>query len=212
MKPLLRAGTLALALSALAVVALRVPLPQLSVLRVWVTGLGPAAPVVFLLGYAVAVLAPVPKSVLSAVAGLAFGVPLGIVLVLAGASLGALGAFAVGRALGRDAVSRYAPDGLARLDSMLQRHGMLAALVVRWVPVLPFTVLNYACGVTAMRWRHYTVGTVVGLAPGTVALVVIGNAGTGISPWALIAGSVGLAAVSLTVAAVRRRRPARAQA
>jgi uncharacterized membrane protein YdjX (TVP38/TMEM64 family) len=211
---LARAAALAVLLVTLGVAAMLVDVPGLVDLRRSIDSLGPSAPVVFVLIYTAAVLLPVPKSVLSAAAGLAFGVPMGIALVLTGATVGAVGAFGLARVLGRDAVcrlesrleSQLAHGQLERLDALLERHGVLAALVVRLLPVMPFTPLNYACGVTAMRLRHYVVGTVLGLIPGTSLLVVLGSAGTRLSPWALIGGSAGFAASSLTVGYLRYRR------
>ena len=56
----------------------------------------------FVLLYAAATLAPLPKNVMSAVAGLLFGLAAGIGVVLVAAMLGASIAFVLGRALGRD--------------------------------------------------------------------------------------------------------------
>ena len=206
MKSLLRVTGLAVLLAALAVAAITVDLPELGTIRDWLSGFGAAAPLIFLFGYALIVLAPVPKSVLSAAAGLAFGLPVGIAVVLGGATLGALGAFGVGRALGRDAISRHARGHLIQLDAALERHGLLAALMVRLIPVMPFTLLNYACGVTAMRWRHYALGTVAGLLPGTTVLVALGAAGRQLPTAALAAASIGLGTGSVVVGLIRHRR------
>jgi uncharacterized membrane protein YdjX (TVP38/TMEM64 family) len=192
-------------LVALGAAALLVDLPSLGEIRATIASVGPLAPVAFLLVYAVVVLLPVPKSVLSAAAGLAFGLPLGVALVLTAATTGAIGAFLLARALGREAVGRLAHGHLDRLDARLERHGLLTALVVRLVPVMPFTPLNYACGVTAMRLPHYAIGTAIGLIPGTCLLVGLGSAGSTLSPWYLIAVSAGLAATWAVVGYVRFR-------
>jgi uncharacterized membrane protein YdjX (TVP38/TMEM64 family) len=83
---------------------------------------------------------------------------------------------------------------------------VLAALAVRFVPVLPFTVLNYACGVTAMRLRHYAIGTAVGMVPGSTLWVAVGSVGGEISPWLPALVSVGLATLTLGVGTVVHRR------
>ncbi|HEX2807532.1 MAG TPA: TVP38/TMEM64 family protein [Kineosporiaceae bacterium] len=202
---LVRVAVLAVVLIALGVAALLVDVPGLGELRGWIDSLGPLAAVSFVLIYAAAVLLPVPKSVLTAAAGLAFGIPLGIALVLTAATAGAIGAFGLARLLGRDAFSRLADGHLDRLEALLDRHGMLAALVVRLIPVMPFTPLNYACGVTTMRLRHYVVGTALGLVPGTSLLVALGSVGTRLSPWVLIGISAGLATLSIGSGYLRYR-------
>jgi uncharacterized membrane protein YdjX (TVP38/TMEM64 family) len=207
MRPVaVRAVALCGVLVVLCVAAVTVDLPDVSQLRTWITSLGPLAPLVFVAGYALVVPAPVPKSVLTTVAGVAFGLRLGIPLVVAGATLGAVLAFGIARVLGRDAVDRLARGHLDRVDAAIVRHGILAALVIRFVPILPFTLLNYACGVTAMRLRHYVLGTALGLVPGTSAVVALGSSGAQLSLWVPVLTSVGLGLLSLGVGAVWHHR------
>jgi uncharacterized membrane protein YdjX (TVP38/TMEM64 family) len=89
---------------------------------------------------------------------------------------------------------------------VILRHGVLAALVVRFVPVLPFTLLNYACGVTAMRLRHYVLGTAIGLLPGTSAVVALGSRGAQLSLWVPALASVGLGLASLAAGLIWHHR------
>jgi len=93
-----------------------VGLPDLAGLRDYVGALGPAAPGVFVLLYAAATLAPLPKNVMSAVAGLIFGLAAGIGVVLVAAMLGASIAFVLGRALGRDPPEQVPGAGGRRRD------------------------------------------------------------------------------------------------
>jgi uncharacterized membrane protein YdjX (TVP38/TMEM64 family) len=203
-------GVLAvLAVAALVVVALTVDLPDVSVLRTWIMSVGPLAPLAFVAGYAVIVPTPIPKGVLTAAGGVAFGIAAGIPLVLLGATTGAALSFGISRLLGRDAVDHLAHGRLERVDALIERHGVTAALVVRLVPVLPFTVLNYACGVTAMRLRHYLVGTASGLAPSISVVVVLASSGARISLWVPVLISVTLASVSLGGGALWHSRHSR---
>lgn len=204
-----RVGLLVVVLAVLVVAAVTVELPDVAVLRDWIISLGPLAPVVFVAGYALVVPAPIPKSVLSTVAGVAFGIPLGASLVVAGATAGAVLAFLIARILGRDAVEAMARGRLDRVDDVIERHGVLAAVVVRFVPVLPFTLLNYACGVTSMRLTHYALGTAVGVVPGTIAIVALGSAGAQVSLWVPAVASVSLGLLSLMGGLVWQHRRAR---
>jgi uncharacterized membrane protein YdjX (TVP38/TMEM64 family) len=204
-----RSALLLAVLVGLVIAALTVDVPDVTVVRGWILSFGVLAPVAFVTTYALVVLTPVPKSVLTAVGGVAFGTSLGIPLVIAGATAGAVLAFGLARLLGRDAVERMARGRLDRVDATVDRHGVLAALVIRLVPVLPFTVLNYACGVTAMRLRHYVIGTAVGLVPGTSAMVVLGSSGARISLWVPAITSVTLGLVSLGIGLVWHHRSVR---
>ncbi|MDK3257367.1 TVP38/TMEM64 family protein [Blastococcus capsensis] len=194
-----------------AVVAALVGLPDAEQLRADVAAMGRAAPALFILLYAVATLAPLPKNVLSAAAGLLFGLVEGLVVVLLGALLGALAAFALGRALGRDAVERLTGARVARVDALLGRYGLLAVLGVRLVPVLPFTAINYAAGLTAVRIRDYVIGTALGIIPGTVAYVALGAYGTSPGSWPFVVAVLALVVLTAggAVAARRYRRRGR---
>lgn len=155
-------------------------------LREAVDSAGAAGAVVFVVGYALLVLVPTPASLLTILGGALFGVVLGSVLVWAGATLGALGGFVLGRRLGRPAVDRLLRGRLHRVDAALGRHGLPAVLAVRLVPVLPFTPLNYASGAVALRSRDYALGTAVGIVPGTVAYVSVGASGA--EPFGIVLG------------------------
>ena len=204
----LRLSALGALLVVLVAAAVVVGVPDTDVLRARVAGLGPAAPVVFVLLYAAATLLPLPKNVITAVAGLLFGLVDGVLLVLPGAMLGALAAFGLGRWLGRDAVERFTGTRVARVDALLARRGLVAILVSRLVPVLPFTGINYAAGLTAIRPRDFVLGTAIGIVPGTVAYVALGAYGTSPTSWPFVTAVVALLVLSLGGAwlASRRRR------
>jgi uncharacterized membrane protein YdjX (TVP38/TMEM64 family) len=78
---------------------------------------------------------------------------------------------------------------------------------MRLVPAIPFSVLNYLCGLSAVRFWPYLVGTVVGIVPGTVAIVVLGDAVTGRPSPALIVVSVLCGLVGAVGIVVAARRP-----
>jgi len=148
--------------------------------------------VVFVAAYVVATLLLLPKNVLSVAAGLTYGAGLGTVLVWLAAVLGACAAFWIGRALGRDGVARLAGPAMAKLDGWVARRGALAVLVARLVPVVPFTAVNYASGLTVVGFVPYLLATAVGILPGTVAYVVIGAYGSDPGSWPFLAALSGL--------------------
>jgi uncharacterized membrane protein YdjX (TVP38/TMEM64 family) len=198
-----RLGVFVLLLGAAAVAAATVGVPDLDQLR---TDVADAGPVWFALVYAVATLAPLPKNMLSVAAGLVFGLVAGVVLVLVAAVLGATVAFGLGRVLGREAVERFTGARVARIDAAVRRRGLIAVIGLRLVPVLPFTAINYAAGLTAVRVRDYLLGTAVGIVPGTVAYVALGAYGSTPGEWPFIVAVVLLVALSAGGAVLVRRR------
>jgi uncharacterized membrane protein YdjX (TVP38/TMEM64 family) len=189
------------------VVALTVGVPPVEEIRRRVAGSGPAAPVLYALLYAGLTLTPVPVSVVTIAGGVLFGVAVGLPAVLAGALVGAVAGFAVSRYLGRRTAARIGGQRLARLDALLRRRGVVAVIAVRLVPLLPFTTLNIACGLTAVRLRDYVIGTAVGVLPGATAFVTIGAYGAdpGSAPFLLAVGGLAALAVGGLVVARRRR-------
>ncbi len=173
-----------------------------------VEGAGPAGAAVFVLGYALLVLIPAPAAVLTILGGALFGLGAGIALVWTGAMLGALGGFVVGRWLGRDAVDRLLQGRLAEADRILGRHGFAAVLAVRLLPLFPFTAVNYAAGVAAVRLRDYVAGTAVGMLPAVVAYVALGASGA--QPLGIVLGVSALLLLVLIGGWLGRRLLARA--
>jgi uncharacterized membrane protein YdjX (TVP38/TMEM64 family) len=211
-----RFAALGLVVLCLALVMLVVPLPTLVQARQWVAAAGVAAPLAYVLGYALAALLFAPRPVLSALGGLLFGPAVGTCLAVAGATAAAVLGFAVGRAFRGDPWVGRRPEGrLRRLDEWLARHGLLAVVYLRLLPVVPFAVVNYGCGLSSVRTPHFIVGTAVGCLPATVLVVAAGSAAnTPFSPafYVPLAVAALLGAVSVVVAhIIRRRRPSAAE-
>ncbi len=143
---------------------------------IWVEGLGVWGPVAFILGYAVATLAFVPGSLLTLAAGAIFGIVKGTAMVFLGATLGASAAFLVSRYAARRAVERrLAGDRrFAALDRAIGGQGLKIVLLLRLSPVFPFNLLNYALGLTRIRFVDYLLAS-VGMLPGTVLYVYSGK-------------------------------------
>jgi uncharacterized membrane protein YdjX (TVP38/TMEM64 family) len=95
--------------------------------------------------------------------------------VVVGATLGAVGGFLWGRRLGRDAVATLAGDRVERIDDWLGERGLVAVLYLRFVPLVPFNLSNPVAGVTGLHLRDFTVGTALGIVPGTFAFAALGG-------------------------------------
>jgi len=142
----------------------------------WVESLGAWGPVVFVLGYAVAVVAFVPGSLLTLAAGAIFGVLWGVVWVFIAAVLGSAAAFLIARYVARDAVARRlaANPRFAAVDRAVGREGRKIVFLLRLSPLFPFTLLNYALGLTTVRFADYLLAA-VGMIPGTILYVYYGK-------------------------------------
>lgn len=211
-----RSGRLArvaavLVLAALMIaVAVGVGVPGRQAVRAEVAGWGWWAPVAFAGLYGLVSLSPLPKTVFTLAAGAVFGVVAGVAIVVAGAMLGAVAAFGLGRWLGRDAVRRIAGRRAGALDVRLARRGLWAVMFLRLVPVVPFTAVNYLAGCTSVRVRDFLLGTAVGILPATTAYVTVGAYGWQAGAWPLWAALAALAVLTVGGLVVERHRRAAA--
>ena len=138
--------------------------------------LGPWAPLAFIAAYIVGSLTFVPGAVLTLIAGAVFGLARGIPIVFTGAVLGSSAAFGLARTLAHERVSRWISRDAraAAIGEAVAERGLLIVLLLRLSPVFPYNVLNYALGVTRVRYRDFLLGS-VGMLPGTVLYTYYGK-------------------------------------
>ena len=141
----------------------------------WVESLGIWGPIVFILGYAVAAVALVPGSLLTLAAGALFGLAEGTLYVAIGSSLGACLAFLLGRYTARPYVERMIEGNkkFAAVDRAVGKNGFKIVFLLRLSPAFPFSFLNYALGLTKVRFLDYALAC-IGMLPGTFLYVFYG--------------------------------------
>ena len=142
----------------------------------WVEGLGAWGPIVFAAGYASAVVAFVPASLLTLAAGAIFGVAKGTAVVFVAAVCGSALAFLISRHLARRAIERRLAGNprFAAIDRAIGEQGRKIVLLLRLSPAFPFNLLNYALGLTRVRFEDYLIAS-AGMLPGTLLYVYLGK-------------------------------------
>ncbi len=133
-------------------------------------------PVVLGLFYIVCCVFLVPGSIPTLAAGFLFGVLLGSVTAVIGSTAGACAAFLVGRVIARGRVARWITRSrrFTAIDHMIGRHGFKVVLLSRLSPISPFVVVNYLFSLTRVSFGEYTLGSLIGMIPGTVLFVYFG--------------------------------------
>lgn len=165
--------------------------PSLREIQVWLGQSGAAGPLLYVGAYVVAVFALLPRPALNAAGGLLFGLPLGLLLALAGGMLSALAQFFFARYVAHDAVAKLLSErARTKLDRLVHGRGLLATVQLRLVPVIPYQAVNYGFGLTSIPLGHFALGTFLGSVPVTLAFVLVGAGGTGLGPRALLGGAV----------------------
>ena len=146
-------------------------------LDAWVTAAGPAGPVLFMALYAVATVLLLPGSVLTLAGGALFGPFWGTLWNLAGATAGAALAFLVARYIGGEWIEQRMGGRLRRLADGVATEGWRFVAFVRLVPLFPFNLLNYALGLTRIRFLVYVGASWFFMLPATAAYTYLGYAG-----------------------------------
>ncbi|MFF9378158.1 TVP38/TMEM64 family protein [Streptomyces griseoluteus] len=158
--------------------------------------------------YAVATCVFIPKPALSAVAGVLFGLPAGLLVAAAGNTAGALIGYGAARLLGSDALNLLSTRSrhVGALRARLVQRPFVSMLWMRLTPGMPFAAVSVAAGSSRLPVVPFAVATALGTLPATGACVAMGTAASSLSS-PVVWGPFGAAvAVFGTVFLIRRRR------
>jgi len=150
---------------------------DVAALESWIQNAGVLAPLLFMLVYAVGAVLFLPGTVLTLAGGALFGPLLGTFYNLTGATIGAVLAFLISRYLASDWVAGKTGGRLKQLINGVETEGWRFVAFVRLVPLFPFNLLNYALGLTRIRFSHYLLATYICMLPGAFAYTYLGYAG-----------------------------------
>jgi uncharacterized membrane protein YdjX (TVP38/TMEM64 family) len=148
---------------------------EMEQLRGWIEGLGLWGPLVYILLYSLTPSLFLPGLPMTVVAGLAFGPFYGTIFAITGATMGASLAFLVARYFAREQVANLLSERLAAIDEGVKKKGWVFVAITRLIPLFPFNMLNYAFGLTSIRFSHYVLASFVFMLPGTTAYVVFSS-------------------------------------
>lgn len=142
----------------------------------WVEGLGYWGYFIFFLIYALFTILFLPGFILTVGAGAIFNLWGGFAVVSLGSTLGASLAFLIGRFFARDTIEKKVAENrkFAAIDSAVGRQGWKIVFLTRLSPVFPFNLINYAYGLTKVKFSHYVLASWIGMMPGTLLYVYIG--------------------------------------
>lgn len=201
----------AFAVVILVALAVLVPLPTAVQMRDWAAAAGPWLIIVFFAAHVIVTILPFPRTAFTLSAGLLFGPIAGILMAVVASTLSAMIAFVLVRTAGWQLTSIVSHHRMAELETRLRRRGWPAVLSLRLIAIVPFSVLNYVSGASGVRFLPYAAATLVGLIPGTAALVILGDAFTGSVNPLLVVASVCIACLGLAGLAVEIRSHVREQ-
>jgi uncharacterized membrane protein YdjX (TVP38/TMEM64 family) len=180
----------------------------------WIRAAGPLGALVFGLAYVACAVLLLPASVLTLGAGAVYGLGGGVALVSLSSTMGAAAAFLLSRGALRGAVARRAAADprYAAIEAAVGREGARIVLLTRLSPIFPYTLLNYAYGLTPVSFGPYLLASWLGMLPGTVMYVYLGAAAGQLSGEGDLArkalqllGLLATIAVTVTITRLARR-------
>jgi uncharacterized membrane protein YdjX (TVP38/TMEM64 family) len=140
----------------------------IAALREGVTRAGSAGPILFVFLFLALNTVGLPLPVLGAAAGVAFGPVSGATTSLVAMTITACAQFLLARYVVGQSVRQRLGHSLVRVNGLLERRGMLAVAAARLLPG-PFSEFNMLAGLTLLKLRDFTIGTIVGCAPKALA-------------------------------------------
>ncbi len=132
---------------------------------------GPLVPLAFVFVHVLASLLFVPRSVMAIVATMLFGFWAACGWAMLGSTAGAVTGFLIARYINSGLI---VPEEMKRIGPLLERAeegGWRAVAIVRLLPLLPHSLINYALGLTRLSASEYTLGSIVGMLPETYVFV-----------------------------------------
>ena len=142
----------------------------------WVLRYGFVAGLIYALAYAVMTAFSIPGGAIATiVAGFLFGLWVGTLIALLGATVGATALFLAARTALGDLLRRRAGGALKRMEAGFQRDAMSYLLVLRLIPIFPFFLVNLVPALLGISLRVFVIGTFFGIIPGTLVYASVGN-------------------------------------
>jgi len=150
---------------------------NMEALESWVSTTGSYGPLVYILIATAATILLLPASLFVLVGGALFGPLLGTLYSLLGATLGAALAFLIARYIAAGWIARKSHGRFKQLIDGVEAEGWYFVAFVRLVPIFPFFLLNYALGLTRIRFYPYILATFICTLPGVAAITYLGYVG-----------------------------------
>lgn len=145
-------------------------------LRAWISGLGPWGPIAYILIYSIVPALLFPGTPLTIAGGIIFGPVAGTIYTAIGATIGASVAFLISRYMARELAAKLLTHGrLNTLDKEVERQGWKIVAFTRLIPLFSFNLLNYAFGLTNIKFSHYVAASFIFMLPAIIAFVVFSS-------------------------------------
>ncbi len=143
-------------------------------LQLWLQQMGIWAPILYILIYSIATIFILPSTPLNLTGGAIFGAFWGTVWTSIAAIIAAMLSFGFSRTIGRKLVEQKLAGKWQSIDREMHQGGFFYMFAIRLLPLIPYGLVNFAAGLTSIKFRDYFFGTVLGTVPGILPFVMMG--------------------------------------
>ena len=136
---------------------------------------GPMAPLLAIGAMIAVSFLPLPAETVAIANGMVFGRAEGFILTWIGAMIAAALSFVLARTIARPLIYRFiSQERIARFEYAVEKRGAPFLLLVRMIPLIPYTIVNYGSGMAPVRFHTFLWTSAIGMAPPIFAFVSIG--------------------------------------
>lgn len=175
----------------------------------WLKKLGIWAPIAYVFLYTIGTILILPSTPLNLSGGALFGIWWGTLWTTIAAIVAAVVTFAFTRTIGREYIANKFAGRWEAIDAEMQQGGLFYMFAIRLLPIIPYGIVNFAAGLTSIRFRDYFIGTLLGTVPGILPFVMMGSGLTALSSGNVVPFMFALALIGMLVGVAtwyRRRR------
>jgi uncharacterized membrane protein YdjX (TVP38/TMEM64 family) len=180
-------------------------------LQTWLETMGLWAPLIYILLYTLGTLLILPSTPLNLTGGAIFGIWWGTLWTTIAALVAAIAAFAFTRTIGREWVSQKLAGRWSAVDAEICQGGLFYIFAIRLLPIIPYGIVNFVAGLTSIKFKDYSIGTLLGTLPGVLPFVMMGAGMTELSQGNVLPLMAAFALTGILVGGAtwyRRRRQA----
>lgn len=152
----------------------------------------------------------VPVTVLAISAGAVFGFWQASLYTFIGAFLNSTLTYVISKYFAYDLINDYANSKYSTEYEKLKKNtkgkdGLILMMVLRLLPLVPYTLLNYISGVVGYDYKVFIVSTLLGIIPGMLCYVNIGASSiNGLSPKLVLSISILIAFLIITTVLAKK--------
>lgn len=143
-------------------------------IQAWLKKMGIWAPIIYIILYTIGTILILPSTPLNLSGGTLFGIWWGTLWTTVAAIVAAVVSFAFTRTIGRDYIAKKLAGRWEAIDAEMRQGGLFYMFAIRLLPIIPYGIVNFAAGLTSIRFRDYFIGTTLGTVPGILPFVMMG--------------------------------------